>query len=314
MAGFKIFSGTSHPELAKRVVGELKIPLGNIEIKRFASHEIYVRIGESVRGHHVYVVQTATASVNEDYMELFLMCDALKRSFAKSVHVILPYYGYSRQDRVAEPREALSARLIADLLMQAGADHLLTFTLHSDQIQGFFRRQMDNVNARKLFVDYFKKKRLKNAVVVSPDTGGAKEAKRFSDELGFPMAILNKVRSAHNVSEVTHVVGDVKGRIPILYDDIIDTAGSVVNAKKALLQAGSSKDVYLVATHPVLSGEAVKRLNVAAFQEVVVTDSIPLGGKKVERIKVLSLSSFIADIIRRVHSDRSVTEIIRSPR
>jgi len=279
-------------------------------IKRFACNEIYTKVGETVRGKNVFIVQTATQDVNEDYMELFLLCDTMKRSFAKSVHVVLPHFGYSRQDRISEPRETVSAKLIADLIVKSGADHIVTFTLHSDQIQGFFDIPVDNINAQKLFVDYFKKKNLRDAVVVSPDAGGAKSAKNFAVQLGFPLAILHKSRPRHNVSEVTHVVGDVRNKVPIIYDDIIDTAGSVCTAKEALVQAGALDKVYLAATHPVFSNPATERLEKANFKEVVVTNSIPISPEKqLSNLKVLSLAPLIAKVIQNITKEKSVSNL-----
>ncbi len=253
----KLFAGSSHRELALEIAHHLMEPLSKIEIKRFASNEIYVRPIETVRGGDAFVIQTCTANVNEDLMELFIILDALKRSFAKRVHVIIPYYGYSRQDRVAQPREPISAKLIANLISAAGADHLVTLMLHSDQEQGFFDIPVDNLGVEKLFAEYFLKKGIKKPMVVSPDAGGAKKAKRFADLIGADLAILHKVRETHNVSAVMHVVGNVKGRTCILYDDIIDTAGSVCNGKEALIQAGANKDVYIAAAHPVFSDPAI---------------------------------------------------------
>jgi ribose-phosphate pyrophosphokinase len=305
---YKIFSGSSHPDLTAAICKQLKVKQGKVLIKRFSCNEIYIKADETVRGENVFIVQTGTQNVNEDYMELFLICDAMKRSFAKSVHVILPHFGYARQDRIAEPRETISAKLIADLLVQSGADHVVTFALHSDQIQGFFDIPVDNVKTHMLFVNYFKKKKLKSPVVVAPDVGGAREAKKLADNLGYPLAILHKSRPKHNVSEVSHVVGDVKGRTAIIYDDMIDTGGSVCNAKEALIKAGANKDVYLAATHAVFSGEATKKLNKAGFKEVVVTDSVPLEKKKsFKSLKVIPLAPLIAGIVKNVADEKSVS-------
>ncbi|MDP3976209.1 MAG: ribose-phosphate pyrophosphokinase [bacterium] len=303
----KIFSGSSHQKFAKAICEHLQMDLGGVLIKRFASNEIYVRLQETVRGYEVFVVQTATRNVNEDFMELFLLCDTLKRSFAKKVHVVMPFFGYARQDRVAAPRETISAKLMADLLVASGADHVMTVALHSDQIQGFFDVPVDNINPSRLFVEYIQSLKLRDAVVVTPDAGGAKEAKKFADSLGCPLAVLNKQRAAHNQSEVTHVIGDVKGRTCIVYDDMIDTAGSVCHAKEALEKAGAGKDMYLAATHAVLSGEAVDRLNKADFRQIVVTDSIPLPEERLNHLHVLTLTPLLAEIIKRVESGESVS-------
>jgi len=305
-----ILAGTSHPTFAAAVGKELGVDLTKVLIKRFASNDIYVRLEESVRGRDVFVVQTATQNVNEDFMELFLLCDALKRSFASKVHVIIPFYGYARQDRIALPRETISAKLMADLMVTAGADHVITVDLHSDQIQGFFDVPVDNINPSKIFFEYFEKEMSVDAdthVVISPDVGGAKAAKVFADQMGLPIAILNKQRSQHNESEVTHVVGDVEGKRCIIFDDMVDTAGSVCNAKKALVENGALDEVVLAATHAVFSGEAVSRLDAAGFKEILVTDSIPLPDPSPKQVKVLSLAPLMAEIVKRVSAGESVT-------
>ncbi len=304
----KIFSGTSHPELAKEIAKALKLPLSEMLISRFACKEIYAKPTETVRGTDVFVVQTGSENVNEDLMELFIMLDSLKRSFAGRIHVVMPHYGYARQDRVATPREPISAKLIADLISTAGADHLITMKLHSDQEQGFFNFPVDNVNTERLFADYFIKKKLKDVVVVSPDAGGAKDAKKFADLIGADLAIIHKTRPAHNKSEVMHVVGQVEGKTCVLYDDLIDTAGSVTAALKALRAMKANKDVYLAATHPVFSDPATERFKEAGFKEVVVSNSIPIADRKMFKgLKVLSVAPLLAKIIKNVHEARSVT-------
>lgn len=308
MSSFSLISGSSHQAFAEAIAQEMKTSLTNVLIKRFSSNDIYVRLEESVRGSDVYVIQTCTQNINEDYMELFLLCDALKRSFASNVHVILPFFGYARQDRIARPRETISAKLMADLLVTSGADHLITVNLHSAQIQGFFDIPVDNIDPSKLFLDYFQSDvDYKDCVVVSPDVGGAKEAKKFADLLGLPLAILNKQRKEHNESEVTHVIGEVEGKCCIIFDDMVDTAGSVCNAKKALVSAGALDEVILAATHPVFSGEAVKRLDEAGFKEIVVTDSLPLPEVAPKNVKVLSLAPLMAEIVKRVNAGESVS-------
>lgn len=308
---FSILSGTSHPQLASDIAKQLGMTLTPVEIKQFASHETYVRLPETVRGKEVFVIQTATQRVNEDYMELFLLCDMLKRSFAKKIHIIFPYYGYSRQDRIALPRETISAKLMADLLVTSGADHVITIDLHSAQIQGFFDIPVDNIDPSKIFLKYFQDSlNLKNAILVAPDVGGAKSVKKLADLLGLPLAVLNKQRSAHNKSEVTHVIGDVKGKTCIIYDDMVDTGGSVCNAKEALVKAGAHKDVYLAATHAVLSGEAVERLNKAKFKQVIFTDSIPLPKAAPKNVHVLTLAPMLSEIVRRIVSGESVSGVM----
>jgi ribose-phosphate pyrophosphokinase len=310
MSQLKIFAGNSHPELAQAIAKELGVELTPMVIKKFASGEIYARCEESVRGDDVYIIQTATANVNEDLMELFVMIDSLKRSFAGTVNVVLPHFPYSRQDRVASPREPISAKLVANLLETAGADHVIALSLHAPQIQGFFSRPMDNVNSMKLFVEYFESKNIKDLVVVSPDAGGAKDAKKLADKMGAGLAILNKTRPEHNESEVTHVVGDVVGKSCVIFDDMIDTGGSVCGAKKALEAAGATGDIYLAATHAVFSEPAVTRLKEANFKEVVVTDTIPRKKEELfDGLVILSIAPTMAKIIRNVHEKKSITGV-----
>ncbi len=305
----KIFSGSSHPELAKEIAKNLMVPLSEMMISRFACGEIYAKPKDTVRGSDVFIVQTASSNVNEDLMELFIILDSLKRSFAERIHVIMPHYGYARQDRVATPREPISAKLVADLISAAGADHVITMALHSDQEQGFFNFSVDNLNPNMLFADYFKEKKIKDLVVVSPDAGGAKDAKKFADILGANLAIIHKSRPAHNKSEVTHVVGDVKGKTCLMYDDMIDTAGSVTAGIEALKKMGAKKDVYLAATHAVFSPPATERLAKAGFKEVVVTNSIPIPKEKqFKSLKVLSVAPLLAKIVKNVHEAKSVTK------
>jgi ribose-phosphate pyrophosphokinase len=303
----QLFAGSSHPALASDLGRELGLEPGAIQLKRFSSGEVYVRYEQSVRGQSVYVLQAPGRSPDESLWELFLMCQAATLSFAKSVHVILPYLPYARQDRISRPREGISARLVADFLRHAGAGHVITLNLHSDQIQGFFSVPVDVLDARPLFADYFRKKNIANAVVVSPDIGGAKQAKKFADELGCELAILHKTRPAHHETAILHTVGDVAGRTCILFDDMIDTAGTLVNAKKTLLENGANPEVYVAAVHPVLSGPAVKRLTEAGFAEVVVTDSIPVTAS-FSGLKVLSIAPMLARVIRHMEMGKSVTD------
>ncbi len=308
---FKIFAGSSHPELAKEIAKALKKPLGKVKLSTFACGEKYIAYEESFRGHDVFIVQTCTQpNVNEDLMELFLMVNAAKLSFANRVHVIIPHFGYARQDKIHVPREPISAKLMADLLVQAGADHVMTFQLHADQNQAFFDVPVDNFNADKLFADYIKKKKLKNITIISPDAGGAKNAKKFGDLLGAPIAILHKSRPGHNKSVVTHVVGDVKNRTCIIFDDMVDTGGSVVNAKEALLAHGAKKEMYLCATHPVFSDPAAKRLAKAKFTEVIVANSMPIPKEKqFKGLKQISIAPLLANAIDSITQQKSVSKL-----
>jgi ribose-phosphate pyrophosphokinase len=307
----KLFSGSSHPALAQAIARELGVELGKVKLKTFSNGEQYVRYEESVRGKDVFLIQTATEQCDSDVLEACLMCQAAKLGFAKSIHLVIPNFPYARQDRVAEPREPISAKLVACLLVTSGADHIITTTLHSDQIQGFFDAPVDNLITQGLFVKYFKEKHLPQPIVVSPDVGGAKAAKKFADALGTDLAIMHKSRPAHQEAEIGRIVGDVAGKTAILYDDMIDTAGSILAAKKVLLKHGANKEMYAVATHGIFSGPAVKRLKEARFREVVVTDSLPLRGKKFPSLRVLSIAPMLAAVIRHVERGQSVTAIYR---
>lgn len=308
---FTIFAGSSHPELAKEVAKELKKPLGKIKLSTFSCGEKYVALEQTVRGQEVFIIQTCRDQlVNEDYMELFLMINAAKLSFASKIHVIIPQLGYARQDKVHVPREPISAKVMADLLVTAGADNVITFEMHSDQNQAFFDVPVDNVDLNRFFANYFKKKKLKNVTVISPDAGGAKNAKKFGDALGAPIAILHKSRPEHNKSIITHVVGDVKGRTCVIYDDMIDTAGSVVNAIEALRKQGANKDIYLVATHPIFSGPAPERLAKAGFKEVVVSNTMPIPKEKqFKELKQISIAPLLANVIASITHQKSVSKL-----
>lgn len=306
----KVFSGSSHPELAKEIAKKLGVGLSEMIIQKFANGEIYAKPKDTVRGADVFVVQSASSNVNEDLMELFIMLDAFNRSFAHNIHVVMPSYAYARQDRVASPREPLSAKLVADLISTAGATHLMTLSLHSGQTQGFFDFPVDNIHTHHLFHEYFAKKKLKEVVVVSPDAGGGKAARRLAEPLGADIAIINKMRPAHNKAEAHSVVGEVKGKTCILFDDMIDTGGSIVAAKEALLKEGANKDMYVAATHAVFSPPCVDRLKKAKFKEVVVTNSLPLPKEKqFAGLKQISVAPLLAKVIQHIHEDRSVTGI-----
>lgn len=306
-----LFSGTSHPALAAALAQELGVSLGKLTLKKFSCGELYVKFEESVRGKDVYLLQTATMNPQEDILELLLLCQAAKLSFAKTVHVVLPHFPYARQDRVAEPREPISAKLIAHLIEESGADHVIVLDLHSDQIQGFFSVPADALDARLIFSDYFQEKKLEDPVVVAPDVGGAKRAKKFATILGADLAILHKNRTEHHQAEILEVVGDVDGKTCILFDDIIDTAGTLLSAKKALLERGANPDIYAAATHGIFSGPARERLTQAAFKEVVVTDSIPHDEKAFPGLTILSIAPLLANVIRHVESGTSVTDIYK---
>lgn len=297
----KLISGTSCPEFSKNVSRQVKIPLTPVTVKHFQDGEIYVKIEESVRGCNIFVIQSTCCPVNDNLMELLLIVDALKRGSANQITAILPYYGYSRQDRKNTPREPISARVVADMISTVGVHRVVTFDLHVDQIQGFFDIPSDNLEAHPMLADYFITKKIKDLVVVSPDVGGAKRARRFASLLGTNIAIIDKRRNEHNKSDVMNVVGDVKGMNAILIDDMIDTGGSISKAAIALKNHGA-KDVYACATHALFSGKAKENLALGGFKEIVVTDTIPISKEKMlDNIKVISLTGLLAESIKRIY-------------
>lgn len=302
-----LFAGSAHPALAASLAKELGIALGKLTVKRFSAGECYVRYEESIRGKDVYLLQGVGRDPDEDLMELLLMCQAAKLSFAARVHIILPYFPYARQDRVSEPREAISAKLVAHLLEEAGADHVITLHLHSDQIQGFFSIPVDVLDTRRVLAGHFQKKKTERLVVVSPDIGGSKQAKRMADTLGADLAIMHKTRRAHHKAEIIDVVGAVEGRDCILYDDMIDTAGTLMSAREALERRGAAS-ISVAATHALFSGPAVERLKKAHFQEVVVTDSIPVTAR-FRGLTVVPIAPLLAEVIEHIESGQSVTDI-----
>jgi len=305
-----LFAGTSHPALSTALAKELDVSLGKVSLKKFSSGECYVKYDESIRGKEIYILQTGTTNPNEDLIELFLLCQAAKLSFASTVHVILPYFPYARQDRVALPREPISAKLIATLLEEAGADHVITLDLHSDQIQGFFTVPVDALDARPVFAEYFHKKKLKDPVIVAPDAGGAKRAKKFADLLDANLAIMHKHRPGHQQAEILEIEGDIDGRTCIIFDDMIDTGSSMIPAKEALLAHGALPEVYAAVTHGIFSGNAVANLSKAGFEEIVITDSIPQN-KSFKGLAVLPIAPLLAEVIRHIESKQSVTDIYK---
>ncbi|KPJ65330.1 ribose-phosphate pyrophosphokinase [candidate division WOR-1 bacterium DG_54_3] len=306
----RVFYGTSDPGLGEKIVKYLGLAPGKIKISRFAGGEIYARIMENIRGQSCVIIQTCTHNLNEDLMELFIIIDGMKRASAKTVTAVIPHFGYSRQDRKAASREPISARLIANLLETAGADRVVTMDLHSDQIQGVFNIPVDTLTAMPLFSNYLKEKKLKDIVVVAPDTGRAKVAKKLADRIGAHLAILHKVREEHHQSEVTHVVGDVEGKTVIITDDMIDTAGTITSGVEALRKAGCQKDIYVVATHALFSGPAVERVTKANFKEVIVSDSFPIPKEKqFKGLTILSSAEILGEAIRRNYENQSISSL-----
>jgi ribose-phosphate pyrophosphokinase len=306
----KIFSGSSNPKLAKEVCRLLGVPLGEAKLSRFQSGETYVSIGESVRGADVYVFQSFSHPVNDHFMELLVMIDALKRSSAGMINVILPYYGYARQEKQDLPREPITAKLVADVLTTAGAERVITMDLHAPAIQGFFDIPVDHLTALDLIADYLRGKDLSRAIVVSPDAGRAKTAERLATYLDLPVALMNKRRPKHNEAEITHVIGDVKGKIPIIIEDMIDTGGTLVKVIEGLVENGALPESILCATHPVFSPPAHERLQHPAIREVVVTDTLPIWKREeLPKLNVISAAPLFAEAIDRIHTNRSISAL-----
>ncbi|MBI1909225.1 MAG: ribose-phosphate pyrophosphokinase [Deltaproteobacteria bacterium] len=305
----KIFSGTSNPELAKKIAGQIGVPLGNMVIHRFSDGEVFVEIDENVRGMDVFIVQSTSYPANEHLMELLIVIDALKRASADRITAVMPYYGYARQDRKVQPRTPITSKLVADLLTAAGTDRVLSIDLHAGQIQGFFNIPFDHLYATPIFLDYLAKEKMtENLVLVSPDAGGTERARAYAKRLNAELAVIDKRRTSANKSEVMNLIGDVEGRNAIIIDDIVDTAGTLTQAAEAVKKKGAKK-VFAVCTHPVLSGPAVDRINQSVLEKVVVADTIPLGEKTklTKKITVLSIGSYLGEAIRRIHTGDSVS-------
>lgn len=306
----KLFSLNSNMELAKEIADYIGVELSSCEVKRFADGEVQINIDETVRGHHVFVIQSTNKPVNENYMELFIMIDALKRASAKSINVIMPYYGYSRQDRKAAARQPISAKLMADLLQVAGADRVLCMDLHADQIQGFFNIPIDNFRALPILAEYFDGKGLEDVVVVSPDHGGTTRARRLAEALNAPIAIIDKRRPKPNVAQVMNLIGEVAGKYAIIIDDMVDTAGTLVAAVNVLKEKGA-KEVYCCCTHPILSHPALERISNSALKEFVTTNTIVLSDeiKNNEKFVQLSIAKIFGQGILNIIDDKAVSDL-----
>jgi len=304
----QIFSGNANPELAREIAVHLDMQLGDAEIRQFADGEIHLQIQENVRGADVFIVQPTCTPVDHNLMELLLMIDALKRASAERITAVLPYYGYARQDRKDKPRVPISARLIAALLETAGADRVLALDLHAAQIQGFFDIPVDHLFATPVLIEHFKGFNVSGLTVVSPDAGGVERARAFAKRLNSPLAIIDKRREEANVAEVMNVVGEVAGRNCLIVDDLIDTGGTLVKGAEALMAKGAAS-VSACATHAVLSGSSVSRIEASCLKEVVFTNSIPFSqeAQKSSRIKSLSVAKLLADAIRSIHDETSVS-------
>lgn len=311
MTRLKIFTGNANPDLAKEICAYLCIPLGSAVIKRFSDGEVNVEIRDNVRGVDVFVIQPTCPPVNDHLMELLILMDGLKRASAKRVTAVLPYYGYARQDRKVLPRAPITAKLVADLLTAAGVSRLLTMDLHAGQIQGFFNIPVDHLYSAPVMLDYIKAKygNENDIVIVSPDAGGVERARAFAKRLSASLAIIDKRRLAPNVAEVMNIIGTVEGKTAILLDDMVDTAGTLAQSADALRRKGA-KHVYAAATHAVLSGPAIERLEKSEIEELVVTNTIPLGAKATcKKLHVLSVAPLLGEAIKRIHFQDSVSSL-----
>ncbi|MFZ2464176.1 MAG: ribose-phosphate diphosphokinase [Caldibacillus thermoamylovorans] len=305
----KLFSLNSNRELASEIAEEIGVSLGKCTVNRFSDGEVQINIEESIRGCDVFVVQSTSNPVNEHLMELLIMIDALKRASARKINVVMPYYGYARQDRKARSREPITAKLVANLLETAGTSRMITLDLHAPQIQGFFDIPIDHLIGVPILAEYFENKNFDDIVVVSPDHGGVVRARKMADRLKAPIAIIDKRRPRPNVAEVMNIIGNIEGKTAIIIDDIIDTAGTITLAANALVEQGAC-EVYACCTHPVLSGPAIERIAHSKIKELVITNSIPLSEeKRIEKIKQLSVAPLIGEAIVRVFEHRSVSDL-----
>lgn len=308
-SGMKVFTGNANRELALKICSELGVPLGDCEVGTFSDGEITVNINETVRGYDVFLIQPTCPPVNDNLMETLILMDGLKRASAGRITAVVPYYGYARQDRKTKAREPITAKLVADILTRAGADRVLTMDLHAGQIQGYFDIPVDHLVGVPILAEYFKNIVDEETVVVSPDLGGVTRARSFANLLDLPIAIIEKRRPKANVSEVMNVIGDIEGKNAIIVDDIIDTAGTITKAAQVLKNFGALK-VYACATHPILSGPAVERIDNSEIEKFVVTDTIPLSEeKKIDKIEVVSVAPIFAEAIKRIYSNESVSKL-----
>lgn len=309
----KLFTGNANPDLAGEIADYLGIPMGDAKVSHFSDGEISVAIDESVRGGDVFVVQPTCPPVNENLMELLIMIDALKRASAARINAVIPYYGYARQDRKPRARDPITAKLVANLLVQAGADRVVAVDLHANQIQGFFDIPVDHLPGVFTIAEYFRSSGVaENALVLSPDVGGVTRARDLAAKLEAPLAIVDKRRPAPNVSEVMNVIGDVEGKSVIIIDDIIDTAGTICTASRVMLEKGA-REVYACCTHPILSGPAIERLAQAPIKEIVVTNTISLPPeKRLPNMTVLSIAPLVGEAILRIHEDLSISKLFEA--
>ena len=304
----KLFRGNSVPTLGQEIADYLRIPAGRVTLMRFADGEIYCRYEENARGEDAFLIQSTCHPVNEHLMELLIMVDALRRASAGRITAVIPYYGYGRKDKKDAPREPITGRLIADLLTTAGVNRVLTIDLHAGQIEGFFNIPVDHLRAMPLFADYLARKALSNAVVVAPDDGAVRRSKQLADRLDLPLAVIFQRRVAADTKELVEVVGEVEGRVPIMIEDIIDTAGTVNRAVDVLVSKGCVPEIYICATHPVFAGPALERLSRPEIREVIVTNTVPIPADgRTSKITLISAAPLLAEAIRRIHLNQSVS-------
>lgn len=307
MDGLKVFSGTANQKLSKKIAKSLKVNLGKLNVSHFSDGEISVKVQENVRGKDVFVIQPTCTPVNENLMELLIILDALRRASASRITAVIPYFGYARQDRKDQPRVPITAKLVANVLYAAGVDRVLTLDLHAGQIQGFFDIPVDHLYGINPIIDYFKKAKVSNLVVVSPDVGGIKMARAYAKRFKAGLAIVDKRRNTPEATEVMNILGEVKGKNAVIVDDIVATGSSLVEAAKALKKAGAKK-IYATITHGILSNNAVGKINESCIDCLIITDSIPLAeDKKSKKIKVVSVDSLFAEAIKRIHFEKSIS-------
>ena len=309
----KLFTGNSNPALAQKIADAVGLQLGDCTVKQFADGEVSVNFNESVRGCDVFLIQSTCCPVNDNFMELLVMIDACRRASANRITAVMPYFGYARQDRKARPRDPISAKLCANMLEAAGADRVLTMDLHANQIQGFFDIPVDNLLGTKILTQYFYDKIGTNNpdyVVVSPDLGSVTRVRKFTDKLDLPMAIVDKRRPKPNVSEVMNIIGDIKDKNVILVDDMVDTAGTLCNGAKALVERGGAKSVIACATHGVLSGPAIERLQNSVIDKLILLDTIPVEGEKaIDKIEMLTVADLFAEAIHRIYDEHAISDL-----
>ena len=313
-SSYKVFACNSHPDLAEEIAGIMGKPLGNLEVKQFSDGETCVNLGETVRGVDCFVIQSTSIPVNDNLMELLITIDAMRRASAGRITAVVPYYGYARQDRKAKARDPITAKLVADMIVKAGADRIITMDLHAAQIQGFFTIPVDHLIGQPLLTDYYRKQNIEDLVIVSPDHGSVPRVRNMAEPLNCPIAIVDKRRPKPNVSEIMNIIGDIEGKNCVLLDDMIDTAGTITNAANALKDMGA-KSVRACATHAVLSGPAIERIEASAIEELVLLNTMPIPEEKMlDKIKVISVGPVFAEALTRIHCNESISKIFAGNR